>query len=649
MAALQIGDTVDTFTIEEVLYGGGMAHIYRATDLLTDQTVALKVPLGDILNHPAQFYHYQNEERIGRFLNHPGVVRFYYRKRSRQYILQEYVSGRELRTLVGPGRTIPLDRACALTTQLARALAYLHGQGICHLDLKPENVILTESGETKLIDFGLAVKEGIEDLLSEDFSAPHGTPYYIAPEQLVARQHLPASDLYSLGVILYEMLTGHLPFPRSKKHSITRWRLKVAPVPPRYHAPDIPPQVQQIILQCLALNPEDRYRSARLLEEDLQRYQDLPITEQGKKNTKPRQWLAFFLPARAPGPRTRQRSKPSTGHQFRILGAVANDDSADPVVEEVRHRALLNHGEATLLFVIEEEDDSHFLQYSREVEGEKFRQRLEDFILRFRHYNLDPTIRLIRGSVIETILELAEKIRADLIVLGQPRRPDSLFCQSIVDTVTAESRIGVIIARPEDDHTVWALSESDPRQLTEEQVLSLDLFLIDCWFDHVEWIGDLALALLRESTAPPELKNRDCCIRKWLPQLQDNPDWLDVVTILEPVHEEIHAISDRMVNAAEQGERAVMKTIYTNQALPGACRFRQHLFAVSELVGRRSGHPDLRQLGSLFSSPCPVYTTDLPSGGPLLQLHTIRQYMEDDSHAHLNTDGKVEHDSGESA
>jgi len=122
MATLQVGDTIDTFTIEEILYGGGMAQIYRAIDLLTDQTVALKVPLGDILNHPMRFYHYQNEERIGRFLNHPGVVRFYYRKRSRQYIIQEYVAGKELRTLVGPGKTLSVAGAMPLIRQLAEAL-----------------------------------------------------------------------------------------------------------------------------------------------------------------------------------------------------------------------------------------------------------------------------------------------------------------------------------------------------------------------------------------------------------------------------------------------------------------------------------------------------------------------------------------------
>ncbi|MCF6186053.1 MAG: protein kinase [Desulfobulbaceae bacterium] len=637
MATLQVGDTIDTFTIEEILYGGGMAQIYRAVDLLTDQTVALKVPLGDILNHPVRFYHYQNEERIGRFLNHPGVVRFYYRKRSRQYIIQEYVAGKELRTLVGPGKTLSLESAQALIQQLARALTYLHDQKICHLDLKPENVILTDAGAVKLIDFGLATMEGMDDLLAEDFSTPHGTPYYIAPEQLVARQHLAGSDLYSLGVMLYEMLTGHLPFPRSKKRSTTRWRLKVDPVPPRYYVADIPPQIQQIILKCLERNPKKRYRNAQSLFEDLQSYRDLPVTDKGEERRKPWQWLGFFLPTPSLNLPADIKIKPSGQQHYRILGAVANDDTADSVIEEVRHRALIHRGDATLLFVIEDEDDSHLLQYSREVEGEQFRRRLEDFILRFRHYNLDPTIRLIRGSVIETILELAENIRADLIVLGPPRKPNSLFLQSIVDTVTEKSTARVLISRPDNNETVWTLVESDPGQLSEDQVLAMDLFLIDCWFDHVEWIGDLALTLLQKKATPPEMREHQCCIKQWLLQLRPNPAWRDVVTILEPVHNEVHAIADKMLAAAVQGDLETMKSIYINQALPGSCRFRQQLFAVSDHIGRESGHRDPGQLGNLFDSSCPIYATDIPSGGPLLQLHTIRQYIEDRSPTTLKT------------
>ncbi len=627
MSTLQIGDTLDTFAIDRIVHGGAMARIYRAVDLLTDQRVVLKIPLGDIFNHPMRFYHYQNEERIGRFLDHPGVVRFLYRKRSRPYIIQEYVEGQELRTLVGPGRTIPLERACSLVGQLARTLAYLHDQGICHLDLKPENIIITSQGTTRLLDFGLATRRGMEDLLGEDFPVPHGTPYYIAPEQLQKRQYVEASDLYSLGVILYEMLTGHLPFPRSGKLSITRWRLKVPPVPPRCHAPDLPPQLQEIILTCLERDITARFGSGLELARALDHWRNAPVTELGTRTRNPWQWVAFLLPSPPPLAQADPADHLSDGKKcYHVLGAVINDNAAEPVVEEVRHQALLNHGLATLLFVIEDEGDDQFLKYRRQIEGEQFRQRLETFIQRFRHYNLDPTIRLVRGHVVETILEIADKIQAELIVLGPPRRPDSLFSQSVVDAVMAGSHAPVLIAHPLDNDEIWKLVARPPHDLTGRQVLALDLFLIDCWFDHVAWIGDLALALVRKTAPPPDPGTHHCCIQEWLELLRSSPGWQEVGELLEPIHTEIHAIGEDMQTRA--GEDEALKSLYLHRALPCACRFREQLQKVSRLVRNLSGQRQLEQLTTLSATCCPVYATTMPFGGPLLQLHTIRQYME---------------------
>ncbi|WP_457573667.1 protein kinase domain-containing protein [Desulfolithobacter sp.] len=629
MSYLQIGDTLDTFTIDRIIHGGAMARIYRAVDLLTDQTVILKIPRGDIFNHPVRFYHYQNEERIGRFLDHPGIVRFFYRKRSRPYIIQEYVEGRELRTLVGRGKTMATDTACSLIRQLARTLIYLHDQSICHLDLKPENVIITDQGTTKLLDFGLATREGMDDLLAVDFSVPHGTPYYIAPEQLLGRRHLPASDLYSLGVIFYEMVTGHLPFPRSRKTSITRWRLKVEPVPPRYYAPDIPPQLQQIILTCLERHVPARYQSSHELLQALEQYPTARVTEAGNRTDKPWQWLGFFLPSPSAPMQPEDTGPQTENNHYHILGAIANDDTADPVVEVVRHRTLLKHGLATLLVVIDDQDDTGLLQYSREIEGERFRRRLEDFIQRFRHYNLDPTIRLVRGEVIETILEIAEKIHADLIVLGPPRRPEAIFSQSVVDAVTSRSPTPVLISLPDDNNTVWQLADCTPQSLTRNQVLTLDLFFIDCWFDHVEWLGDMALALLRNTAPPPDTGAQQCCIGRWLNMMRPRTDWQEMADLLEPIHNEIHAIVEKMRFSAGKAEPGTLRLLYLHQALPCACRFRDQLQLVSRRIRKLSGHPELEQLATLSAASCPVYATTIPRGGPLLQLHTIRQYMED--------------------
>ncbi|WP_456385075.1 protein kinase domain-containing protein [Desulfolithobacter sp.] len=637
MSTLQIGDTLDTFAIDKIVHGGAMARIYRAVDLLTDQRVVLKIPLGDLFNHPMRFYHYQNEERIGRFLDHPNIVRFLYRKRSRPYIIQEYVEGQELRTLVGPGRTIPLERACSLVVQLARTLAYLHDQGICHLDLKPENIIITGQGTIRLLDFGLAIRKGMEDLLGEDFPVPHGTPYYIAPEQLQKRQYQEASDIYSLGVIFYEMLTGHLPFPRSRKTSITRWRLKVVPVPPRFHVPDLPPRLQEIILTCLERDMTARFQSGSELARALEQWQTAPVTRVGTKNRKPWQWLAFFLPSPPPLAQEDQTSlKDGAKKCCHVLGAVINDNASEPVAEEVRRLALLNQGQATLLFVIEDEGDDQLLKYRRQMEGDEFRQRLETFIQRFRHYNLDPTIRLVRGQVVETILEIGDKIQAELIVLGPPRRPLSLFRQSVVDAVTAGSRAQVLIAHPHDNDEAWKLVRHPPRDLTSRQVLVLELFLIDCWFDHVAWLGDLALALIRKTAPPPDPRAHHCCIQEWLEHLRSFSSWQKVAELLEPVHREMHAIGEDMRTCA--GNDETLKSLYLHQALPCACRFREQLRQVSRLIRNLSGQRQLKHLSTLSATCCPVYATTMPMGGPLLQLHTIRKYMENRSGPSISTD-----------
>ncbi len=626
MSGFNVGDILDTFTIDRVLHGGAMASIYRARDLLTGQTVVLKVPLGDIFNHPVRFYHYQNEERIGRYLDHPGVVRFFYRRRSRPYIILEYLEGRELRTLVGPGRKVETERACRLVLRIARILEHLHGQGICHLDLKPENIIIADRDFPRLLDFGLASRRGMEDLLAEDFPVPHGTPYYIAPEQLQTRCHLEASDLYSLGVLFYEMLTGHLPFPRSRKVSVTRWRLKVDPVPPRYHDPDIPPQLQQIILTCLERDTERRDTGAAERIWGLENHATLPVTAAGNRTRRPWQWLALFLPAQPP-PKLPDADSGGAGHRYQVLGTVVNDDTSDAVVEVARRRTLLRHGQATLLFVIEEEGEETFLRYSREVEGERFRHRLERYIQLFRHYNLDPTIRLVRGDVVETILGIAERIRADLVVLGPPRKR-TFFSQSVIDAVTSACKRPVLVATgdtTEDD--VRGLARQTPHELGPDQVLSLDLFLIDCWFDHVEWLGDLALALVRRSEPVADRDVRQCRLAGWLEQLHGNVAWQEVVELLEPAHDELRNIAREMRAAGGNADR--LRQLYLDRALPCACRFRRQLQRVSVLVRRLSGNRRLEQVPSLSALLCPVYADAVPTGGPLLQLHTMREFMLD--------------------
>ena len=623
MEPLQPGDRLDGFLIENSLYEGAMARIYRARDLLTDEVVALKVPFGDIINTPILFYHYQNEERIGRLLNHPHVVRFFHRNRSRQYIIQEYVPGSDLRKSMGRNRKLEFSQACAIVLQIADALTYLHGCGVIHLDLKPENIILFK-GRIKLIDFGLAVKSTLPDLLAEDFSSPHGTPFYIAPEQIAGIRSEPRSDIYSLGVILYEMLTGELPFPRSTKLSDTRLRLKSDPVPPRYYEPELDPKIQEILLKALAVKPEDRYESAARLSYDLEHLEKVRVTERGKRTKKPFWFLARFKPAVSFSPRP---SSFSTSDKPQLLGAVIDDDSADNVVEALRRRVLMLGAEVTLLTVLEEEDDSHFLKYGREVAGEQLRNRLEHFVQRFRRYNIDPTIRLIRGNASEVICTVARQLHAVCVVLGPSRKP-GLFGSSVVKKVITKLETEVLIAETTPHTLVWTMQDIAIDRLSEEQVIAIDIFLVDGWFNHVSWLADLALSLLLDSGTEVELDSGHCLIGKWLSELRRDPYWQRVARHLDPIHTELHEVAKKMIRLAKRGDLVAMKNTYRYSALPLSCTLREKFAKVSRLIREWSGHYELQQIPALLSEKCPLFDKEAPVGGPLLELHMIRHYLE---------------------
>src|ERR1700730_2181609 len=270
MDSLQSGDQLDHYRIESLVTQSGMASIYRATDLQSGQTVAIKVPHFHVESDPLFFDRFKREEEIGKRLDHPGVMKVLDDEdRSRVYMVMEWVDGRSLRHILAEEKKLSAERAVRITLLICEALEYIHRNGVVHRDLKPENVMVGSEDQIKLIDFGIAGSMGMRRLTFAKLTRAMGTPDYVSPEQVKSKRGDARSDVYALGVMLYEMLTGDVPFHGPNPLAVINDRLINHPTPPRELDPAISPQLQEIIYRALERNPVNRYRSAAEFAKDL--------------------------------------------------------------------------------------------------------------------------------------------------------------------------------------------------------------------------------------------------------------------------------------------------------------------------------------------------------------------------------------------
>jgi len=280
MTPLHPGDQLDHYRIDALVARSGMASIFRATDLLTGRQVAIKVPHPEMESDPVFYERFQREQEIGAKLDHPGVMKvFTDEDRSQVYMVMEWVDGRLLRQVLNEQRKFPVERALRIALAICDTLAYIHSHGVVHRDLKPENIMVDAEDRIKLIDFGIAANVGSRRITFAKLSQTMGTPDYISPEQVRGKRGDARSDLYALGVMLYEMLTGKVPFTGPNAFVIMNDRLLNNPIPPRQIDPQISPQLQEIIYRAIEREPKNRYASAREFARDLEHPEQVGVSE----------------------------------------------------------------------------------------------------------------------------------------------------------------------------------------------------------------------------------------------------------------------------------------------------------------------------------------------------------------------------------
>jgi serine/threonine protein kinase len=277
--SVEAGTQIDSYRIDAPVARSGMASIFRATDTRNNRVVALKIPHPDMEADPILFDRFQREAGIGERLNHPGVMRVLDgEKRSRVYMVMEWCDGRLLREILSEGK-MSQDRAIRIAIEVLEALEYIHENGVIHRDLKPENIMVDADDNIKLIDFGIAGDAAARRLTYANFTATLGTADYISPEQVKGKRGDGRSDIYAMGIILYEMLTGKQPFTGSSPLEVMNDRLLNPPTPPSVVNPSISPQLQEVLYRALERDPKNRYAHSKDFAHDLQHLDQVGVED----------------------------------------------------------------------------------------------------------------------------------------------------------------------------------------------------------------------------------------------------------------------------------------------------------------------------------------------------------------------------------
>ncbi|HKS70849.1 MAG TPA: protein kinase, partial [Ktedonobacterales bacterium] len=289
----------DRYELQEPIGRGGMATIYRAVDLRMGRTVAVKILREVYSSDPKFVTRFQREARAASALQHPNIIQVfdYGQSGPSYYIVMEFVEGTDLRRYLKRQGVLSNERAIEIAHDVALGLGAAHKRGIVHRDVKPQNVMLNDAGLVKLTDFGIAsmYKDAEAERLTTT-GMTLGTVQYYAPEQAQGEVVSPAADIYALGIVMYEMLTGRTPFDGDTPVAVAMRHIQDPPDPPSLLNPRIPPGLERVILKCLEKDPRARYRDGDALAYALENFARASGGRRGTASAAPAGRASQFAP-----------------------------------------------------------------------------------------------------------------------------------------------------------------------------------------------------------------------------------------------------------------------------------------------------------------------------------------------------------------
>ncbi|MFL5731737.1 MAG: protein kinase domain-containing protein, partial [Chloroflexia bacterium] len=303
------------YQLISVVGGGGMAQVYKARDNVLGRVVAVKV-LHEQYANDAQFVaRFKREAQASANLAHPNIVNVYDVGQDGDiyFIVMEFIAGESLKEFIVRSAPLPADTAVSIAAQILAGLEYAHRSGLIHRDIKPQNVLITREGAVKVTDFGIA--KSVSDLGLTEAGLALGTAHYFSPEQAKGERVVPQSDIYSLGVTLYEMLTGHIPFESETAVGLAYKHISEIPTRPALVNPNIPARLDTIVMKALAKDPSQRFNSAAEMEKALRN-----LEAAGQQATTSIPVARTNITAGAPKQNTRAARPPTAGQPTRPVG-----------------------------------------------------------------------------------------------------------------------------------------------------------------------------------------------------------------------------------------------------------------------------------------------------------------------------------------